>query len=220
MNKKIIFDFDGTLLDVRERYYAVFCESCAVIGVPPLSKAVYLGLKERGKKDSQILEEEYNLSPDIVNRFKKHRYSILEESRYLDMDVLHTPVPALLKDLQDKKYELILLSLRDNISASLAQLKKLGITDFFSTIVFTGPVVPGQSHALRKYQRLMEYFSPEELEGNYYVGDTMIDIETSSQLGTKMIFVDWGLDSVEKADTSKISFMAEDVTELRKILLK
>lgn len=218
MSKKIIFDFDGTLLDVSERYYAVFCESCAVIDVPPLSKAVYLGLKKKGKKDSQILEEEYNLSSDSINLFKKHRYSILEESRYLDLDVLHTPVPALLKDLQDKKYELILLSLRDNITTSLAQLKKLGITDFFSTIVFTGPILPGQNHAQRKYRRLMEYFSPEELEGNYYVGDTMVDIEISSQLGTKMIFVDWGLDEAGKKE--EIDLVVHSFADLGKILLK
>ena len=213
---KIIFDFDGTLLEVSERYYAVFCESCAVIGVLPLSKTVYLSLKKKGKKDSQILDEEYHVSSEVVAKFKKHRYSILEESRYLDLDVLPTPVPSLLKNLRDKKHELILLSLRDNITASLAQLKKLGIADFFSTVIFTGPGKTGQSHAQRKYQCLREYFPSQNFSEGYYIGDTTIDIETSSQLGTKMIFVDWGLDEAGKA--KEVDLVVHSFEELRKIL--
>ncbi|MDP3698728.1 MAG: HAD family hydrolase [Nanoarchaeota archaeon] len=219
MGKKIIFDFDGTLIDISERYYAVFCECCAAINISPLSKEKYLHLKRKGIKDAQILVQEYHLSSDRIINFKQYRNSILEESRYLDMDRLHQSVRPLLAELQEKKYELVLLSLRDNINNSVNQLKNLGISDFFSKVIFTGPVPVGQSHADRKYQRLVEHFLPHDFEGNYYVGDTATDIEASHKLGTKMILVGWGLGEMEKADKSKISFIVENFTDLRKILL-
>lgn len=219
MSKKIIFDFDGTLLDVSERYYAVFCECCAALNISPLSKSDYLNLKRRGIKDAEILVKEYSLSSEKIIQFKQHRNSILEENRYLDMDVLHAAVRPLLAELQQKKYELVLLSLRDNIDNGINQLKKLGIWGYFSKAIFTGPVPAVQQHADRKYHRLLEHFSPEDILENYYVGDTATDIETSHKLGTKMIVVAWGLEEAKKVDASKISSMVENVAELRKILL-
>ena len=219
INQRIIFDLDGTLLDVIERYYAVFCECCEEIRVSPLSKEKYLNLKKKGIKDAQILVQEYFLSSDKIINFKQHRNSILEEGRYLDLDRLHESVRPLLAELQEKNYELVLLSLRDNVDNSVMQLRKLGIFDFFSKVIFTGSVGQVQIHADRKYQRLRDYFSPRDFVGCYYVGDTITDIETSHKLGTKMIAVAWGLDDVQKFDASKVDFMVYNFSDLRKILL-
>ncbi len=220
MRKKIIFDLDGTLIDVRERYYAVFCECCAVINISPLSKEKYLNLKRKGKKDSEILQEEYHLSSDEIINLKQYRNFILEESRYLDLDRLHESVRPLLAELQQKKYELVILSLRDNIDNGINQLKKLGIFNCFSTVIFTGSITDVKHHADRKYQRLIEHFLPHDFEGEYYVGDTATDIETSNKLGTKMILVSWGLDDMKRLDKSKISFIVENFADLRKILMR
>jgi|SRR3989344_3129374 len=216
---RIIFDLDGTLLDVLERYYAVFCECCEEIRVSPFSKEKYLDLKKKGIKDAQILVQEYHLSSDKIINFKQYRNSILEESRYLDMDRLHESVRPLLAELQEKNYELVLLSLRDNIDNSIMQLKRLGIFDFFSKVIFTGPFLAAQDHADRKYRRFLEHFSPQDFEGNYYVGDTITDLKTSHKLGTKMVMVGWGLDDVHKLDPSKVDFMVHNFSDLRKILL-
>ena len=114
----IFLDFDGTLVDLWPRYYAVFCDLTKLNNV---SLSEYRHTKQKLIKDSLVTEYfGQKLSSDY---FEKKRI-MLEEKKYLSLDKLFfekEEIQCLLKK------NCIILSKRRNRNNFYWQLDNLGI---------------------------------------------------------------------------------------------
>lgn len=78
----IYLDFDGTITDIWERYFGVFCEAS---GISSITKEDYVMLKRSVRSDSKIAKSAGRVLPDDFSEKKK---MLQEDMKYLRTDKL------------------------------------------------------------------------------------------------------------------------------------
>lgn len=104
---KIIFDLDGPILDVSERYYCIYASLSGKLGAKnTLSKVEYWDLK-RKRIPSQTIMKLSQLPEESFEQYQKERLMIIEDERFLRLDRVYPFVPNVIKNLKKKpKYTL------------------------------------------------------------------------------------------------------------------
>jgi phosphoglycolate phosphatase-like HAD superfamily hydrolase len=167
--KQLILDLDGTLLDIRKKYYAVYKES---FPAPLLSESEFWRLK-RAKK----------LPPSTPEAFH-----ILESERYLAYDSLFPFSVNILQSLIKKGHILHLVSARRNAGTGYTQVKHLGIIDYFNSVDIGHDgksVVDTKMTFIKKWLPVGTPFA--------LIGDTEDDINSAKALGGIAIAVKSGI---------------------------
>jgi len=117
---KIIFDLDGTLIDVSDRHYAVYREVSDELRGIALEKQAYWDLKKENAQWPKLLEyskiPQANLA-DFMNLF----IGKIEQPKYLKKDKLFPATKKVLSSLSN--HELYLLSLRRSAQTLLDELE-------------------------------------------------------------------------------------------------
>jgi phosphoglycolate phosphatase-like HAD superfamily hydrolase len=165
----LILDLDGTLLNIRKKYYIAYKEN---FPTPHLAESTYWRLK-RAKK----------LPTSTPAAFK-----ILESERYLAYDSLFPFSIPTLKELTKRNHILHLVSARRNTDAGYNQVKRLGVIQYFATVDIghdgTSVVVTKTAY-IKKWLPKHTPFA--------MVGDTEDDITVAKSLGGLAIAVTSGI---------------------------
>ncbi len=180
---KYIIDFDGTIVDVWERYYRIFIEYFKV----DISKEDYKKIKKIFPYDIDLIEY---LKLENSNEYYKFKKKYLEDIEYLKKDTLLIEKEKILKIF--KLSNVILLTIRNNKRNFENQLKFLGLNEIKrKTIVL---------HSLDKKVKKEFVLKNRDLfsESILSIGDSETDLEIGTLSFAKSYFVNTGLRNQNK----------------------
>lgn len=140
--RKIVFDFDGTLLDSRKRHKAVLKMASQMLGYPLDAQRLneYLAYKTEGANTYQFLTTKCGIPAYAAKECTQKWVAHIEDSEYLAMDCLYGDTLDTLAELkEDKNTEIILVTARKNKDGLYLQLSSLGISCYLSAIYCVSP---------------------------------------------------------------------------------
>jgi phosphoglycolate phosphatase len=182
----VFFDFDGTLVDVRERHYRTYRSALAPLGGRPLDPAAYWRRKRRGAGQAEVLAAS-GVAPGRGEEFLARFLAEIEAPDRLALDRLLPGAEATLAALAGRGDRLVLLSLRRDPEAFAAQVARLGIGGLFARV---GAGRSSEDGAVAK-RRLIEAASFDGPAA--VVGDTEADMGAARALGLAPVGVSTGL---------------------------
>ncbi len=201
--KKIIFDFDGTLIDSRQRLFNLFS---FLVPNSSLSFEEYWLIKERGISHKEILNNIFDFNDEDILSFHKDWMKLIEDEYYLEFDRPFHFSSDLLIDQKKKGFELVLLTARQFPEKVEQQLINFKWIDLFSDILVT--------QQLKSKKELL-------LESNYHkdaimmIGDTGYDITTANDLNIFSVGVLTGFHSFETLKRYHPKKIVESVNEIK-----
>ncbi len=179
----IIFDLDGTLIDVSARHYSLYRSVISEQGVEALTPDEYWRHRRAGESTIDLLAA----TPGVdVERFTEAWMEGIERPDWLALDEPYDGAIEIIKALQPE-YELVLITLRRDRAALMGQLDALRMRSYFRDVICHGPELVSGKHLLQGVAELTP--------GGYAVGDTEADIELASETGRRAICLSYGVRS-------------------------
>jgi HAD superfamily hydrolase (TIGR01509 family) len=207
MFKNIIFDWSGVIKDAIDAHLWV----------------VNCMMKEFGGKEISLEEFKENWEEPYMEFWKKYypELKIEEENKVYTKFVLSESCPKsnasvgiveLIKKIKQKGLLMIVLS-SDLPETVFPEVEGFHLGGTFAEIITNVHDKKGRIHELiTKYN-----FKPEE---TIFVGDSANEVKAGKSAGIKTASVTWGLYSEKKLKLGKPDYLAHNIQELEKILLK
>jgi UDP-glucose 4-epimerase len=208
-NTYIVFDLDGTIINVFKRWYDIHRDLSTKYDFRPLSINQYLQMK-KNKIDEKKIISHTNINQINISKYLNERILLLESRKYLFTDKLKPGVINILK-LLSKSYKLILLTNRNNIPFLYEQLKLLQINYLFKSVII--------SNKNNKYDILKKYWSTKNILFKYIIGDTETDFELSEKFGIQSILLADGCRSTTYLKRFKKAIVLNSIKDLSKIVI-
>jgi len=179
----ILFDLDGTLIDVSARHYSLYRSAISEQGVEALPRDEYWRHRRGGQSTIDLLAA----TPGVdIERFTEAWMEGIERPDWLSLDEPYEGVVEIIKALQPA-YQLVLITLRRDRVALIDQLDSLRLTGYFTDVICHGPELVKSKHLLQGIAELTP--------GGYAVGDTEADIELAAETGRRAICLSYGVRS-------------------------
>jgi len=207
LNKKILFDFDGTLVQSENILLAMYNELF------------------EGKDYKDITQEDIEKlrSYSLIDKCKMLGISVYKipklyiESKkiykkYLSSVELKDGVANMLHELKDQGFNLDILSSND--ASTISEFVKNNDIDLFDHIYSSNNLF-GKHHAIKNYLK-KHNLTEKDI---WYVGDEVRDIVSCKKAGVKIIAVTWGYDSEQILSEEKPDYLARKPQEILDILL-
>ena len=208
----VLFDLDGTLIDITNRFYSVYCDIMDRYNKPKLTFLEYINCRKRHVSTKSILSKTTNIE-DFYTDFIKERNGILESERYLKLDKLYPDSYETLDKLYGNN-KMILVTLRMNKINTIKQLKNLSIHSFFNKILIGNHFGDWNT----KYDLIKNYHPNIINENAIIVGDTEVDINAGKKLSIKTCFKQGGMRISELVISEKPDFVITNIKEIRGII--
>jgi phosphoglycolate phosphatase len=201
----LVFDLDGTLLDVSARNHHVYSTICSSLGGDPLDRVTYWRLKRLRAGWPQILGAS-GLTPEHFAGFEAEFEAQIELPINLGFDVLFPAAVPLLTKVA-AHHVCVLVSLRGSSTALLAQLGVLALRPFFEAIVSgRGDGEP----AFKVKAGLIRKAVPEGTRA-IVIGDTEADVMAASALDYPCIAVCSGIREREILEVQEPAYLVDDL---------
>ncbi len=210
MYKAIIFDLDGTLLNTLEDLNAACNYALKKYGYEEISLTETKNFIGNGiaKLIERSLKGKLEKFPEVFIEFKKYYKE--------NCNVFTKPYPGitkLLNELKNKRFKLGILS-------NKAQFALEKIVDFYFPNLFDQ--VLGDQEGLRKKPEIDGLIKicndlNVELSEIIYVGDSIVDIETTYNANCMGLFVSYGFGNVIEMAEKNVR-LYKDTNELRKAM--
>jgi phosphoglycolate phosphatase-like HAD superfamily hydrolase len=206
-NKGVIFvDIDGTLLDVSEKYFAVYSSLLSRKHRPHLSFREYWTIKRKIGNNKNILQQTH--SSDISGWYEKQFASQVETEEYLHFDIL---VPGVIRKLQQLKRNNLLIFVcgrkkKTLLKKQLATLRLLALSD----LVLVGGRM-GKEGTIRMVLKNNKY---QSCASKIYISDTPGDLSLGKKMGFRTIGVLTGLSDRERLDQVTPDEVLASITKL------
>jgi phosphoglycolate phosphatase len=201
--KRIIFDLDGTLLDVRPRHYAVYASCLREFRIAPLPYRQYWHRRRAGEGTVSIAVDSSKVDR---GRFEELWLGRIESTEALRQDLLYSGTIDLLDDLVGR-FELVLATLRRDRGALDAQLSWLGIAGYFEHVLTPERGVPGSG-------KLAMVMTLRPQWGTIVVGDSEADVALAQGLEAELICVTNGVRDESFLREAGATVLLPRVTEL------
>jgi len=177
-------DFDGTIIDVSEKFYQTYVSILQQHNFNVLSKERYWELKKNKTPESQI----HAATNASVYDFAQLRKSIIETANFQQFDKLHNGVLPVLHKMASNA-ELILVTLRHNTIRLQEQLVELDLAHLFKAILNADPE-SDKDKPLIKINLIKNYFKNQDIPiQTVFIGDSEIDILAGKALQSKTVAV-------------------------------
>jgi phosphoglycolate phosphatase-like HAD superfamily hydrolase len=164
-------DLDGTLIDVRRRYFLV--HRASLPSAPVLDEAAYWELKRAGIDEATILGRHHPLV-DVAG-YLARRAALIEDDAMLAADTAIAGVDLALSRLAGLG-ELVLVTLRGRTDALDRQLGRLDLRRWFAAVL-SAPAAGDP--AATKAALMVGRARP----GDWVIGDTEADVGAGRRLG-------------------------------------
>lgn len=176
----VVFDLDGTLLDVWARYFAVFNALSFSHGY---SFNQYREMKRRLRLDTKVAQA---LGTSLPEDYSVRKRILLESDEMLGLD------KPIISSERLKKWATsnsgIIVTKRRNTASAIAQLDRIGLANIFDEVVILDPE-EGKS----KTDWVKERQSFGLCCWDAVIGDGPEDVMLGRHLGIETVFVESGL---------------------------
>ncbi len=204
MRRAIAFDLDGTLLDVKERDYAIYCDLLLHNGYLPLETDKYWSLRRSRCNIFSLLAMSKLVDESLVSVFLRKRQEMMEQLHYLEYDQLFPDVKTVLFELK-VIYDIYLVTTRFNIVNTQLQLENLGLNGVFDEVHIVGKD---------------KYCAYKEIANlDFVVGDTENDICAAQRLQVKAVGVTTGIRDRAFLQDLHPNYIIDNLLELLKICI-
>lgn len=183
-----LFDLDGPLLDVSEKYYCLYTDLLAQEGFAPLSKSEYWEAKRAKTDEKTILSR--SGAESFYDSYTKQRLALIETDRYLNLDSIQENAIEILEKLYTQ-HRLVLVTLRSKAELAHKQLRRLGLYDYFEMILSSGEELAPRWKIKEKLVR--QALGPVLRVPAVFIGDTETDIGAGKALGCVTVGVENGI---------------------------
>lgn len=200
----LVFDLDGTLLDVSARNHHVYSTVCTSLGGQPLARVAYWHLK-RQRAGWPVILAQSGLVEGQIPAFEAQFAELIEVPDSLGFDVLFPETIPVLTRLS-ATHRCTLVSLRSSVTALRAQLAVFALTPFFDVIEIAAA---GGDPAFQK-ARLIRRTVPAD-DPAVVIGDTEADIMAAHALGYVSIAVCSGIRDRDMLAREDPSALVDDV---------
>lgn len=213
---KIYFDYDGPILDVKARSWAVHKQVVTMLGGNTFGTRARHWLQKQERTHKGIILAESNLDPKLENDYLGKYIALIETDQYLRLDRVVTGVLPVLESLA-QNHDLVLVTLRKNIKTALQQIKQLGINQYFSSILVGGEEL-AETTGQAKVRMIKSEAVQSHMLGEIIVGDTEGEILAAQELGITSVAVLGGIRSKNYLQKLSPDFMIEHIQELPAII--
>lgn len=212
----LLFDFDGTIIDISNKYYAVYSAFVRERGGTSLSKRQYWDLKRSAASHDEILQAS-QLDRTSPEDMKRHIRNNIELEEYLRYDSIFDGAGEILREVAEA-HPCYLVSMRRNPLMFQKQIEWLGLRDYFKETITPGnfaedpdaSVVTPKGELLRR----LKIASPAVI-----IGDSGMDIITGQQLGITTCAVTTGIRDRKVLEGYAPDFIIEGLREIREIMI-
>jgi len=183
----VIFDFDGTLVDVSGRWYQLHLDIAKKHSLPIIEREVYVSAKKEGVKEEALMLQ---FSDDIsaIKAYCKERVVYIEDTDYLACDEPFEGIFDVLNSWSDLG-PMCLLSKRKSAENFHWEVENKGFKPLFRDLVPTG----GKG----KKEVLLDLYSKEELSSAVIISDAFEDYEMGLEQGMQVFVIGYGCRSAE-----------------------
>jgi phosphoglycolate phosphatase len=165
----IIFDFDGTLIDSKERLFKLFS---FLVPESKLDFEAYWTIKKQGIGHAEILEKKFNYQSNAIQEFQLKWHQEIEKPIWINYDKPILGVENKLMALFEI-HQLHLVTARQSYEIAKNQISTLQWDKYFKTILVT-------KQEKEKSQLILENI--EIQNEDWILGDTGKDILTGKTL--------------------------------------
>lgn len=207
MSKKcVVFDFDGTLVDVEEVMLRVYRELSRKRGWPELSKKDIANLRVGGARAAMdMLKIKFWQLPRVLKsgraEYKKHSNEI----------VAFPHIEEVIASLRKNCDIYVLSSNNERTVEKILKANNLGE----GLTVLKGSSLFGKDKPLKKLIRSHGY----DPKNSWMIGDESRDVEAGKKAGLKTIGVAWGLQGEKGLRPVQPNFIAKTPKDILKIIV-
>lgn len=204
------FDLDGTILEVKDRLYALYVDIVSELGGKTLAKGVYWQAKRR-QVPEELIARKSNIGD--VSRYLRLRQERLELPEYLKYDKL---MPQALESLAQLKptNKIALVTLRKSKSNLYEQLHNLALEPLFDRVLIGGD---GEEPWKLKAEMISRENSFEPYN-SVIIGDTETEIRAGKFLNISTVAVLSGMRNRNKLVVHQPDFIIKDISQLGNML--
>lgn len=206
--KYVIFDFDGTLADMKALFLEIGNEIGAKKGWPKVDEKVYQKLRKGNIKDGL---------KTLGVSFREVPYALVQAKRMLalrtDEIKLFKDIPELITRLHSEGFELYVLSTNSR-KIILSVLESYKLLDKINVLPSSG--LFGKAPVIKRFTRARRANKSDV----WYVGDELRDVEAAKKAGVNIIAVTWGLQHPDTLKSAEPTIVVDNPQQIVKNLLK
>jgi len=199
----IVFDLDGTLVEVGARDFAVYRDLLIEDGLTPLPFSRYWQLRRERTPLVDVLAETVEQAAGYVSGYVERREIRYEAVKYLDLDTVLPTVQQTLASLSGR-FECVLITSRRQARATEQQLVTLGLREHLRQV----HCCDGEKTAT---VGLVENVA-------LVVGDTEHDVRIAAHYGYRCFAVTTGIRSRQFLIEAGPTFVGDSLEELLRVL--
>lgn len=199
MKKRVYIDFDGTIVNCRNRLYGLFS---ALISPKTIEESLYWSLRSSGATQKNILQTQFGFSDSDSKNFSKLWLSEIEKQNWLDKDLPRCCAPEILA-LLFEKYDLVLVTHRQKRKPLLQEVERFGWKNYFSNILVT-----------EQKQSKADLIRSIYTGSGVLVGDTCEDVRTAYSLSMPSVAVRSEFESWAQVISYKPTVQINELHEL------
>ena len=202
IDKAIVFDFDGVILDTDEHLYKVFSNARNYFNLKKITKSQFK--REFEKNPKYILQcEKFLLKIPFLIRVTKE---IRRNARSIEL------TPGFEELIKDCFSDFVLFVCSHNLSFIINRtLRSHGLETYFKTIFSTGFLYKKREilkNISKHYSRLDVLF----------ITDTPSDVKEAKIIGIKTVAVSFGIALAKDLKEAKPDKIVKNITELKKYI--
>ena len=202
---KIFFDFDGPINNVAKRYFIIHKILLKKLNIRHNNNFEKYWKIKRSKKDLIFFKKKILYK----KKYLKFWMKFIEKKKFLHLDKLHFYSIKTLKILRNKKYELYLITLRNNKKNLINQITKYKIKYLFKKIICPKK---NKKIGFSKYYGIKNSKVP--LSNSIIIGDTEEDIIAGKLLNIPSVAVLNGIRNKKLIVLFKHTYIINNINKL------
>lgn len=206
---KIFLDLDGTILDIKYKYYRLYTNLLSHGGFLSLNMDTYWDLKRHKMSEEAIAK--HTTTPHFADHYANKRIELIETMDYLVLDSVFDDVYGVLEEWKNihNVYIVTLRRNRENLNRQLDMFNLHHYYDFIYNV---------DERKARKEDIIKHEIN--NASQCIIIGDTEIDIVAGQRLGIKTVAVTCGIRSRKLLENEGPDFIFNNLMEVNNNILK